>query len=713
MTYRSTYSYVLILIPFGLGIMASHYCQFTKLNLAINLIAIITLILLLFFNTLYRLLKVYNYKYFIGGLLYIFFFTFGFNHFHRQHPPGISRFFADLPADFLLIKIANEPQVRQTIYRFEASVLQVYLPSRRNEDQSDKMRFRRSPSIGNLLVDMKITDTVTHRPAYGELYIIPASYVETAPPYNPGEFDFKSWLAAKNIFHRAVIFQHAAKLLDINQGNRVINFSLAFRQRQLKVYRKFIRNDEAFALASTLLLGYRADLSPETLSIYSRTGTIHALSVSGMHVGIIYMVIAWALQILNRRKDLKIIKSLMIICFIWSYTLITGCSPSVLRAAVMLSVLVVAKSWNRNTNSYNILAFSAFVLLLYDPLLLWDTGFQLSYLSVFGLIWLQPQIYKLIYIKWKWLDAIWSLSCLSLAAQIATFPLSIYYFHQFPLSFLVGNLFIALPITLLMYLGILLLLLRQQWIASIFEWLMIETTKGLAFLSKLPYAVADGIWINRSELVLLCLFLILLINALGKRSKIQLFAAAVVVLLLEIHLAYDKIILSQQQKIILFSINKNYAVAFITEHTAILISDLKATDQRFKFSIKPALDQLKITQLHCISSNRDTLINNLVITGPQVIFKGFSILLLDKVPPEKKFAQPPLFDAVWIQYNPNKQSDNLLKEIRYKQLWIDSSNKNYAIKRYQEILPDKELILLRNKEARIIDLCNYRYSSVP
>ncbi|RZK98297.1 MAG: ComEC/Rec2 family competence protein, partial [Pedobacter sp.] len=239
------------------------------------------------------------------------------------------------------------------------------------------------------------------------------------------------------------------------------------RKEQVAYYRTIIKNDEAFAVATTLILGYRADLDKATLSTYSRTGTIHALSVSGMHVGLVYLVLNWLLSMMSHSKWTSVVKMLIILTCIWFYALLTGFSPSVLRSVIMLTVFIIANSFNRNTNNYNILAFTAFSLLVYNPYLIWDIGFQLSFLAVIGLIWLQPMIQGWLDTKIGWMNKLFSVIAMSLAAQIVTFPFSIYYFHQFPVYFLIGNLFIMIPIAGIMYLGILILLLKLAFLGPL------------------------------------------------------------------------------------------------------------------------------------------------------------------------------------------------------------------------------------------------------
>jgi competence protein ComEC len=283
---------------------------------------------------------------------------------------------------------------------------------------------------------------------------VPSSYQATSPPFNPHEFDYKSFLASRGIYQQLFTNDDQVKTLGRNKGNGFVQYALSLRQRMVEKYEHYIPDKEASAVASTLILGYKAELSSEVLSAYSQTGTTHVLSVSGMHVGLVFVVLNALLWFLNSTRKLRILRASIIILLIWAYALVTGFSPSVSRAALMLSFYVFGKALNRSSNSYNLVAISAVFLLIYNPFFLLDVGFQLSYLAVLGLIYFYPKFYHLLYVKNKLVDAVWSYVALSCAAQLATFPLAMFYFHQFPVYFLISNLFIVLPVTAIMYLGI-------------------------------------------------------------------------------------------------------------------------------------------------------------------------------------------------------------------------------------------------------------------
>ena len=427
--------------------------------------------------------------------------------------------------------------------------------------------------------------------------IIPARYTETESPLNPAEFNYKDWLATQHIYYKIFLNQSEFIRLNTNTGNKLIRFALRLREEQVSVYRKLIKNNDAFSVATTLILGYRTDLSAETLDIYSKTGTIHVLSVSGMHVGLVYVVLNWLFFFLNGKQIFRTLKTMIILSLIWFYALLTGFSPSVLRAAVMISVFMTAKLFSRNTNSYNIIAFAAFCLLLFNPFLIWDVGFQLSFLAVFGLIYLQPKIKDLLPLKSLWLNKGWEVIAMSLAAQLATYPFSVYYFHQFPVYFLLANLFIMLPAALIMYTGILVLVFRMECLGALFEWLLVFMNSGLTRISGFPLSGISAIWLTKTELTLLCLALTLFIISLNELKKRLLTTSVAIFLCLQCLIGYDKLQAIHQKKTIRFTLKKNYAIALLHARQAILFTDVKPGSKAFCYFIKPALDQHRINHI--------------------------------------------------------------------------------------------------------------------
>jgi competence protein ComEC len=590
--------FVKMLLPFGTGILVSYPFVSIPLLWTSLFTTFLLFVILITVNMFYLNLKAYRYKGAIGLAFYIFWFVLGSLScsFHQQFIKASH--FANKGYAYLKLRVVEEPQYKNNTIRFKSLVINGY------KEQGTNNHSEKEPKAANVSGSLTIavkTDSV--RPLvlnYGDELIVKVQPKEIAPPFNDSEFDYKSWLAMQNVYHQAFLQQRDLIKTGANTGNPFISFALKLRARQINFYKKILKNEDDQAFASTLILGYKADLSQETMNIYAKTGTIHVLSVSGMHVGIVFVVLNWLLRFLDRKRWTMLVKMVFILSFIWFYTLLTGLSPSVLRSAIMISVFIVSRSFVKKTNNYNIIAFAAFSLLSWNPFLIWDAGFQLSFLAVLGLIWLQPKIESWLHIKNKWLNKLWTAVAISLAAQLITFPLSVYYFHQFPVYFMISNLFILLPAALLMYLGIFLLIFKIEALGPAFKWLIGFTNSGLAKISELPYATISGIWISKTELLVLSVGLGLLILAFSHYNKRLLFLSLGCLLCFQFLLFMDQSKAVQQRKVITFKIRKQLSKGFILGQEITLIAFEKPGERDFNYFIKPAIDRHKVKSINWI-----------------------------------------------------------------------------------------------------------------
>lgn len=592
-----------ILFPYILGIVVFYdfkYPGFLFLWIGVNLVFLLVLFLL---NQYYTAIKAYQHKSGIGLLFLLFFFFFGglLTYSHRDDLKADN--FSKSAALYLKVQVIDEPYRKAGILRFKGQITKIFLAEKQSQEAggiSTHPALTGKMASGKLIIAIKLDTLETLVLDYGEELLIPAHYTKISPSFHPAAFNYQAWLATQNIRHQSFIAQNQVLKLGSNAGNWLLKFAITLRAKQVERYQTLLQDKGSVALASTLILGYRATLSKATLDTYSKTGTIHALSVSGMHVGLIYLIINHTLAFLNQKRTWQYLKLFLILGLLWFYALLTGCTPSVLRSVIMLSVFLIGKTYSRPANTYNIISFAAFMMLVYDPFLIWDVGFQLSFLAVLGLIYLQPKLQACWPIPNKWGYKLWGLIAMSLAAQLFTFPLSIYYFHQFPLFFLLSNLFILVPITLLMYLGILLLIPGLEFLAPAVSWLIHFNNSGLEFLSALPYSSLSGIWINKLELWALSITLTLGLLSFRNRSQKLLIAAFAVFLPLQLSLSRTAIIRYRQQEVIHFKLPKHSAIAFLFAQEATVYTHLKSEDPTFQYFIQPVLEYHQIRFLKII-----------------------------------------------------------------------------------------------------------------
>jgi competence protein ComEC len=357
---------VVLLLPFLAGISGGLLYQG---NSSIPFIALVFLsVLFTCLNIWYTPLKVYKMRWLGGVLISLITLLLGFvitSHHNELNDPN---HFSMQPAQQFVAVITSEPKVKDNLVRFTADV------------KVNINKGKVTKTGGTILITIK--DEPAKNMFYGEEILIPAKYAPIDPPFNPGEFNYKKYLANKNVHYQVFLFPGQYKIIAAGKANPVIAYALRTRQNLVDKLKHNMQDTTAIAVASTLILGYKADLSNDVLQAYSKTGTIHILSVSGGHVAIIYILLGWALSFLNGTQRGRVLKAFIIITLVWVYALLTGFSPAVCRAAVMISLVISGKTYSRYINSLNLLAVSAFALLFYDPFLITDVGFQHVYLTV-------------------------------------------------------------------------------------------------------------------------------------------------------------------------------------------------------------------------------------------------------------------------------------------------------------------------------------------
>lgn len=672
MFYKGEVPFVRMLVPLVLGIVCGEF--YPNLLIGQHRIELCITLLSIFFilHLLHNYLVLSRSIWLVGLFIHVYLFVLGQALTVYAAEKFNPIYYAVQDADLLMLSVKNEPKLSNGIVRLEGEVQRIYHGTTLKQSQ------------GKLLLAIKLEFMDSSIPDYGDLLLIPAVYQEIDPPYNPGEFDYKSFLERKQIYFQSFIQSNQFIVLAKNTGNPIIAFALAKRKELIRKYATFLPNQEAAALASTLILGYRADLSKEIIQAYSKTGTMHVLSVSGMHVGIVFLVLSALLKPMNKNKVLIFIRVALIILVIWLYALITGFSPSVCRAALMISFVVIGKAVNRKQNTYNLIAISAFFLLIYNPYYVFDVGFQLSYLAVCGLVYFHPKIYHIWCFQHKFFDYVWSYCALSIAAQLATFPLALYYFHQFPLFFLISNLLIVLPVTIIMYLGILILFIPINYIleplGEILSGFINLTNQTLLFIESLPFASLTGLRINGFQLLLLLISILSIVFWLRFKDKISLWLTYLITLFILCSFSIDRILNNRRQELIFFSLRKNSALAYIYKGKAVVLADFPSSDKVFSFSVQVGLESKGIKDI-LFQSIEDTLSGKHYWSDSNFMqFGNFKILRWDKSLFLKTPDESLMVDILLLSGNPKQKLKQIKTCIDFKQVLIDSTNPDYKIK---------------------------------
>ncbi|SFD15074.1 competence protein ComEC [Algibacter pectinivorans] len=321
-----------------------------------------------------------------------------------------------------------------------------------------------------------------------DIYISRTAFKNLIPPLNPHQFDYKSYLKKQYIFHQ--LFINNESLFPVNYKSTTL-FGIAARLRKhinKKLEPYHFKPDE-LAIINALILGQRQDISKAVYTSYTNAGAIHILAVSGLHVGVLLLILSFIFKPLERFKYGKLIKTILLVSMLWSFAVIAGLSASVTRAVTMFSIVTIALNLKRPTNIYNTLAISMFLILLVKPMFLFDVGFQLSYLAVFAIVAIDPLIYNL----WKpkyWLpDKLWHTFTITVSAQFGIIPVSLYYFHQFPGLFFISNLAIIPFLGIILGLGLIVILLAvinclPQFVADAYGYIIYLMNTFIDWVSK-------------------------------------------------------------------------------------------------------------------------------------------------------------------------------------------------------------------------------------
>lgn len=303
---------------------------------------------------------------------------------------------------------------------------------------------------------------------------------------NPNEFDYKKFMERKNIFHTVFVNSHKIHFIKRLNDFSIVDYGSKLKHHIVTILRESKLSQNAFSICSALIVGYDDEIDSEVINSFSHSGTLHMLSVSGLHTGVIYSILLFLFSMIDKNNRFKLTKTFVIIICLFLFVLITGLSPSVLRASVMFSLIIIGKTFYRESNSYNTLFLSAFILLFINPYLIYDIGFLLSYTAVFGIIYLYPKLNNFILLDNRILKWMWNGASVSIAATIFTLPITLYYFHQFPIWFILSNL-IIIPIGLFNMFGgiILILLYKITFLNSLLTYTINCSTDIMLWLTKL------------------------------------------------------------------------------------------------------------------------------------------------------------------------------------------------------------------------------------
>nr|WP_231389289.1 MULTISPECIES: ComEC/Rec2 family competence protein [unclassified Aquimarina] len=482
---------------------------------------------------------------------------------------------------------------------------------------------------------------------------------------NPYQFDYSKYLHTQYISHKIVVLPH--QLID----NHKIEYSLGYLANQIRKtsnlkLSKYNFNSTQLSIINALLLGQRQDISQDVFDNYRDAGAIHILAVSGLHVGIILLLLNLILKPLNRyHKNGKIIKLILTILSLWCFAIIAGLSPSVLRAVTMFSFLAIGIKIRSKTSIYNSLFISLFILICFNPLLLFSVGFQLSYLAVFAIAWIQPLLFKIYRPRFYLSKKLWETFTVTMAAQLGLLPLTLLYFHQFPLLFFMSNLIILPFLGGILGFGILVILLAYLnilpgSIATLFGDCINIMNIIIEWIANQESFVIKNIPFSTSMCIVSYLTIILLVMMFKKYERKKLYGLGVSIITLFSVLIYEKYVISNLEELIVFHNQRNTTLGILE-------------NQQFRIYSK---DSIAVKTQHFLFGNYLTKNQATLDTVMQLKniyqYKKQTIMVIDST---SIYAIKSFYpDIIILSNSPKIHLDRVIDSLHPKQIVVDASN---------------------------------------
>ncbi len=538
------------------------------------------------------------------------------------------------------------------------------------------------PVYGSILIYFQ-KDSSQPLPGYGSQIVFKKALARVRNSGNPGAFDYQRYCAFQDIYHQVFLKPGEFIVLPHKKENAIKKLLFAIRSKTVAILQQYLHGAKEAGLAEALLIGYKDDLDKNLVQSYSNTGVVHIIAISGMQLALIYGFLILLFRPVAKFRVSKWLKPLTIIITLWLFSLLSGASASVLRAAVMFTCIVIGESLSKRTSLYNNLAASALLLLCYNPFWLWDTGFQLSYGAVLSIAIFMNPIYHLFHIQNKSVDFIWQLISVSLAAQVLTTPVSIFYFHQFPNYFLLTNL-VAVPVSTIILFGELLLLAVAfaPFVAgiagTILSWLIRVMNSFIEHIEHLPFSRWENLQINIPQLILLYAAIAGLSTWVMYKMNPGLQVALRALLFFAAIRSFSFWQASRQQKMIVYSVPQHQAIDFIGERGYLFKGDSILLNESFlqNFHLKPSRISDRLSETGSISS----------LSHGNVIFQFGTkrILIIDQpisfIPSPVKLR----VDVIVLSKNPNLSISNLAAVFDCGQWVFDASNAGMRVSKWKQ-----------------------------
>jgi competence protein ComEC len=545
------------------------------------------------------------------------------------------------------------------------------------------------PASGNLLLFVEETPG-TEAVRYGDRLLVRALVRPAEAAKNPHAFDYRRYLHFQNIHYTAFVRPDSLHVQSSGHGYWCWQMAYACRDRFLSALQRHFPTSDTYAVAAALLVGYREDLSDELRAAYTETGSMHALAVSGAHVGTLYVGLLLLLHRLRwRGRYGHVLQMAVILVLIWAFTLLTGATASVLRASVMFSAFLIGKTLHRDASIWNILAASAFVLLTVNPYLLFDAGAQLSYAAVAGMVAFYPHLSARSPTLPKVLDMGWKVLLTGVAAQLGTLPLSLYYFHQFPVYFWLSGWVVLLGGAIFLWAGAALVLFdfclpALAWgLGKVLYALVCGMNWLIVGIQHLPGALLDGIWLPAWGAVVLAGAVIFGGMALAQRRGRWVVAALTCMAVLSIGRARRGVDRLDQCVLTIYAVNQKSLADFFDGRQGITLTDtLTARQERFAAQNHRWSAGIRVEEALLLPTDTAFRHERFRYHPPFLDAGRRRLALIDRHHVASALVPMPV-DALWLRGNPRMAVAEAVARYPTRLVVADASNSRRQTARWQ------------------------------
>jgi competence protein ComEC len=529
---------------------------------------------------------------------------------------------------------------------------------------------------GKILLNLPADSTVLRLTVDDEIFVH-SSAEAIRPPLNPHQFDYKDYLRKQAIYHQVRTAQSTI-LIDDNPSSTLLGLASNAREHIISKLKKQSFGPEELSVIQALLLGQRDDISESTYNDYKNAGAVHILAVSGLHVGILLLLLQFLLLPLERFPKGKTAKLVLVVLLLWAYAFVAGLSPSIVRAVTMFSFLAYAMHLNRPTNSFNIIALSILFILLIKPLFLFQVGFQMSYAAVFTIVWIYPKLQKFWFPENVVVRKTWQLLSVSIAAQLGVLPISLFYFHQFPALFFISNLVIIPFLGLILGMGILIIVLSlanqlPAFLVTAYDWIIGIMNAVVNWVAKQEGFIIKDIPFDSVQLILgyfAIISLVLFLSRPKRKIALVLFAG---IITLQGWAIWNQFQLQQKESLILVHRTRNTILFHQTGNVLnVLAQDSSNVDRIVNdYAVAERIQQITKNQIQ----------NSYLINQKKLyVMDSLGFYPLNKE-----------LDFLLLTQSPKINLERLLDSIHPKMVLADGSSYKSYVERWKATCAQKEI----------------------